>query len=48
MEADVAEACIRATSDHVEGIDELIEESVAKADMLPPFVVSAVGNIATV
>ncbi|GAB90720.1 serine/threonine-protein kinase [Gordonia rhizosphera] len=47
-EAQVVEACRRATGDEVEGVDELIAGCLAHADTLPPFVVSAAANVATI
>ncbi|AZG47725.1 serine/threonine-protein kinase [Gordonia insulae] len=47
-EADVAEACTRATADRLTRLDELVDECLSRPDTMPPFVVSAAANVATI
>ncbi|ROZ98260.1 serine/threonine-protein kinase [Gordonia sp. OPL2] len=48
VEADVAEACTRATADRHQRLDELVDECLSRPDTLAPFVVSAAANVATI
>ncbi|WP_040531754.1 serine/threonine-protein kinase [Gordonia rhizosphera] len=48
LEAEVAEASIRATSDRHERLHELIAATAARPEGLPPFVASVAANIATI
>ncbi|WP_431840429.1 protein kinase domain-containing protein [Gordonia hongkongensis] len=46
-EADIAEACVRAISDRLDGLDELVARLADDLDGLPPFLVSAIHNVGT-
>ncbi|MFW0786309.1 protein kinase [Gordonia sp. CPCC 206044] len=46
-EADVAQACTQAIIDQYDGVDELVEACLWRPDALPPFVVSAAANVAS-
>ncbi|MDL9935289.1 protein kinase [Gordonia sp. ABSL1-1] len=47
LEADVADACVRAISDHIDGLDEVTARITENADILNPFFVSAAYNART-
>ena len=46
-EADIAEACVRAISDRLDGLDELVARLADDLDGLSPFLVSAIHNVGT-
>ncbi|MEE3853072.1 protein kinase [Gordonia sp. LSe1-13] len=47
VEANVVAACIHATADRLEVLDELISEAISRPATLPPFVASVAANIET-
>ncbi|MFT4398265.1 protein kinase domain-containing protein [Gordonia lacunae] len=46
-EAEIADACVRAISDRLDGLDERVTRLADDLDGLPPFLVSAIHNVGT-
>ncbi|MFE7418075.1 protein kinase [Rhodococcus sp. NPDC057529] len=47
IEAAVARGAVDVSTDHVDGVDELVSECLARPETLAPFVVSAAADVAT-